>query len=226
MTWEKQGKPVGCNICSQIKNEKGWLAMNDTEKRITRPSLFLHSCCGPCSTSVVERLASDYEITVYFYNPNVTDEVEYETRKAAQISFIEQFNENPSNPYTVRFKEGPYDKRNFAKVAEGMEKEPEGGKRCEQGFILRLEKTAETASMLGYDTFATTLTVSPHKDYEVISRIGKRLSIVYGVGFLDMDFKKKAGFQRSIELSKKYNLYRQNYCGCDFANHNLGKQED
>ncbi|MGI6721788.1 MAG: epoxyqueuosine reductase QueH [Anaerovoracaceae bacterium] len=226
MDERRDGKPGGCDVDSMPKMNGEWVRMDGPDKKVARPSVLLHSCCGPCSTACVERLVPDYEVTVYFYNPNITDEEEYEKRKEAQLLFIEKFNEDPLNPYTVGFKEGPYDKRHFYEVCRGLEKEPEGGRRCQECFDLRLKKTAEEASMLGYDCFTTTLTVSSHKDYSVISRIGKRASGIYGVDFLDIDFKKKAGFQRSVELSKKYGLYRQDYCGCEFANYHLKNQED
>lgn len=182
-----------------------------------KPSLLLHSCCGPCSTSVVERLCADFHVTVFFYNPCITDEDEYRRRKEAQVSFIRQHNESLPPKEKVGFAEGPYDTKNFYCMADGLEAEPEGGKRCTGCFNQRLEKTAETAKLMGYDCFATTLTVSPHKNYELISSIGKKLAGKYNLTFLDRDFKKKAGFQRSIELSKQYGLYRQNYCGCQYS---------
>lgn len=226
MTDSRDSRPQGCDLCCENNGRDKMVEMDGMNEKKSRPSLLLHSCCGPCSTAVVERLAPDYEITVFFYNPNITDEKEYEKRKEAQLQFIEKFNEDPMNPYRVGFKEGPYDRRNYYSCCRGLENEPEGGKRCQECFRLRLEKTAETASLTGYDTFGTTLTISPHKDRDVISSLGKKIAARYGVGFLDLDFKKKGGFQRSIELSKKYGLYRQNYCGCEFANHNLKKQEE
>lgn len=182
-----------------------------------KPSLLLHSCCGPCSTSVIEQLCSEYHITVFFYNPCITGEEEYRRRKETQLSFIRDHNENLSAEERIDFREGPYDPKNFYRMTEGLEEEPEGGKRCKVCFEQRLEKTAETAKLLGYDYFTTTLTVSPHKNYALISSIGKQLAAKYKLSFLDRDFKKKAGFQRSLELSKQYGLYRQNYCGCQYS---------
>lgn len=182
-----------------------------------RPSLLLHSCCGPCSTSVIEQLCREYHITVFFYNPCITEEEEYLRRKETQLSFIRDHNENVPAEDRIDFREGPYDPKNFYRMTDGLEEEPEGGKRCKICFEQRLEKTAETARMLGCDYFATTLTVSPHKNYTMISNIGKRLAAKYRLSFLDRDFKKKAGFQRSIELSKEHGLYRQNYCGCQYS---------
>ena len=182
-----------------------------------RPSLLLHSCCGPCSTAVIERLIPDYDVTVYFYNPNVTSEIEYQKRKEAQKLVLKKFNEGRSHENEVKYREGNYNPKAFYCCAEGLEKEPEGGKRCTNCFVLRLEQTAIDASMEKFDMFATTLTVSPHKDFEVIGSIGNTLALKYGVEFLNGNFKKAAGFQRSIELSKEYGLYRQNYCGCEFS---------
>ena len=181
------------------------------------PNLLLHSCCGPCSTAVVERLVDEFDVTVFFYNPCITDEDEYKRRRDSQIKFIDKFNEEKIGITRVYFKEGEYRPTEFFNAAKGMEEEPEGGIRCSACFNQRLEKTAEAARMGGFDYFATTLTVSPHKNYKLISEIGRSIALRYGLSFLDRDFKKKDGFKRSIELSKKYELYRQDYCGCEFS---------
>ena len=182
-----------------------------------KPALLLHSCCGPCSTAVIERLVDDYDITVYFYNPCITDRDEYEKRKENQIHFIERYNLHLGGTAAVHFIEGDYDPENYFQAVAGHEAEPEGGSRCTICFTQRLEKTAEAAKLGGFPLFTTTLTVSPHKNYPLISAIGKRAAEEYDVEFLDLDFKKKAGFQRSIQMSKEYELYRQNYCGCEFS---------
>ncbi len=179
--------------------------------------ILLHSCCGPCSTACIERLLPDYKVTVFYYNPNITDREEYEKRKINQIKFIEAFNEDIPDEDRVIFIEGEYLPEDFFDVAKGLEDCPEGGERCTECFKLRLDRTAKAATVMGYPIFGTTLTVSPHKNYQLISAIGTQLAEIYELEFLDMDFKKKAGFQRSIELSKKYELYRQNYCGCEFS---------
>ena len=184
---------------------------------ITRPKLMLHSCCGPCSTAVIERLLGDYDITIFFYNPNITEDEEYEKRKATQIQFLNAYNEKVEEQDRVVFLEGEYFPDEFYRAAQGLEDEPEGGKRCTECFKLRLERTAAEGKINGYDYFGTTLTVSPHKNYPLISEIGNALAEAYGINFLDMDFKKKAGYQRSVALSKEYELYRQNYCGCSFS---------
>ncbi|MGI6735765.1 MAG: epoxyqueuosine reductase QueH [Anaerovoracaceae bacterium] len=222
---KKQSTPCDVPPCGNLTGETERPQLNDMDTWTARPSLLLHSCCGPCSTAVIERLAPDYDITVFFYNPNITDEEEYRRRRDAQLQFLRCCNEDPAIPWRIGFREGPYDRRRFYAVSRGLEREPEGGRRCQECFRLRLDKTAETASLLGFDLFTTTLTVSPHKDYRVISSIGRRLAAIYGVGFLDLDFKKKNGFQRSVELSRQYGLYRQDYCGCEFANYHLQRQK-
>ena len=193
---------------------KEYLALSKDEPAKAKPTLLLHSCCGPCSTACIEQLMADYEVTVFFYNPNIDDPEEYERRRDAQKEYLAQLNAGGGR---VAFLEGAYEPQVFLKKIQGLEGEPEGGKRCSVCFQLRLQKTAETAKMQGYDYFATTLTVSPHKDYDTISSIGKRLAYQYGVDFLDRNFKKKDGYKRSLELSKKHGLYRQNYCGCNYS---------
>lgn len=187
------------------------------EKKVEKPSLMLHSCCGPCSSSVVERLAGEFNVTVFFYNPCITDEEEYKKRREAQIQFIEKFNAERIDLADINFIEGPYEPGAFLAAAEGHETDPEGGARCVICFRQRLEKAAQTAMLSGCDYFGTTLTVSPHKNYEIISQAGREIGARYGLSFLDRDFKKQDGFRRSIELSKKYGLYRQNYCGCLYS---------
>lgn len=184
---------------------------------VSKNTLLLHSCCGPCSTACIERLIDTYKITVFFYNPNITDRDEYEKRKSSQIKFIEKYNEKLDDDNKIEFIEGEYLPEEFFHVSEGFEQEPEGGARCTECFRLRLERTAQAAIRTGNTLFGTTLTVSPHKNYTLISAIGCELANKYKIEFLDMDFKKKAGFQRSIQLSKEYGLYRQNYCGCEFS---------
>ncbi|MGN0672583.1 MAG: epoxyqueuosine reductase QueH [Anaerovoracaceae bacterium] len=185
--------------------------------RLERPSLLLHSCCGPCSTAVLERLVDDYNVTVYFYNPNITDEAEYRARLDAQKQVISYFNSSRFLMEPVGLIEGEYCPVDYFDKVKGFENEPEGGARCSLCFEMRLRASAECALQRGFEMFATTLTVSPHKNYRIISAIGNSISEEMKVGYLDMDFKKKAGFQRSVELSKEIGLYRQNYCGCEFS---------
>ena len=184
---------------------------------VNKKRLLLHSCCGPCSTACIERVLGDYKITVFFYNPNITDPEEYEKRKAAQIKFLNEYNDNLAEEEKVEFIEGEYLPEEFFNVAACYADEPEGGARCTECFKLRLERTAQAALKTGNHIFGTTLTVSPHKNYNLVSAIGCELAKKYNIEFLDIDFKKKAGFQRSIEMSKEYQLYRQRYCGCEFS---------
>ncbi len=190
--------------------------MNDVRK--VRPKILLHSCCGPCSTAVVERLSGRFDITIFFYNPNITDKEEYGKRRETQLEFIEKYNHRIDSRDRIAYLEGPYEPMLFSTAVKGLENEPEGGRRCTPCFQLRLEKTAETASMSGFDTFGTTLTVSPYKNFELINKIGMQLGMRYGLSYLGEDFKEQGGYQRSIELSRQYNLYRQHYCGCSFSN--------
>ncbi len=213
---KKSAQPQ-CNqrIFEQIPD--AMTALSGMAESVEKPALLLHSCCGPCSTAVIERLVDDYDITVYFYNPCITDWDEYEKRKESQIRFIEHYNLHLGGTSKVSFIEGDYDPENYFRMVEGYEQEPEGGSRCTICFTQRLRKTAEAAKLGGCPLFTTTLSVSPHKNYPLISAIGKGVAEEYGVEFLDLDFKKKAGFQRSIQMSKEYELYRQNYCGCEFS---------
>ncbi len=193
------------------------IAKDEAGLKVSKNRLLLHSCCGPCSTACIERLLPDYNVTVFFYNPNITDREEYEKRKEAQLKFINLYNEKLSDEDKIQFIEGEYLPEEFYNVASEYASEPEGGVRCTECFKLRLERTAQAALRTGNTVFGTTLTVSPHKNYNLISAIGWELSVKYNLEFLDMDFKKKAGFQRSIQMSKEYGLYRQNYCGCEFS---------
>jgi predicted adenine nucleotide alpha hydrolase (AANH) superfamily ATPase len=193
--------------------------MGGGEKSIAKPALLLHSCCGPCSTAVVERLAARYRLVIFFYNPNIAGREEYERRKAAQLDFIEQYNRSADKWDSLDFIEGAYEPALFEEAARAFADEPEGGARCRVCFRLRLEKAAETAALHGADAFATTLTVSPHKDYDTITQIGAQIGLRYRIHYLAEDFKKKDGYRRSVELSKRYGLYRQSSCGCRFAEH-------
>ncbi len=177
-----------------------------------KPNLLLHSCCGPCSTQVLSFLAPYFNITVLYYNPNIEPFSEYEKRKQEQIRFIKEFNHS-----NITFLDCDYDNNAFTEAVKGLENEKEGGARCPVCFRVRLEKTARVAKEKKYDFFGTTLTVSPHKNSKQINLIGHALEKRYNVKFLYSDFKKKDGYKKSIELSKQYNLYRQNYCGCNYG---------
>ncbi|MBQ6440512.1 MAG: epoxyqueuosine reductase QueH [Mogibacterium sp.] len=182
-----------------------------------KPSVLMHACCGPCSTSCVERTAADYALTLYYYNPNITDREEYYLRRDTLLHFLEAFNEEHKDMYTVGYIEGAYEPDRYIIKASPLADEPEGGRRCDLCFAMRLAETARMAKELGMEYFTTTMSVSPHKNYDKIKKLGLALEEETGVKFLDIDFKKKNGFGRSVELSKKYGLYRQNFCGCDFA---------
>jgi len=177
------------------------------------PKLFLHACCAPCSSSVIEFLRDNFDITIYFFNPNIYPEKEYIRRLTELRQFLKDFDKGNK----IGFIHEEYSPLEFAACAKGYEEEKEGTGRCSKCFDLRLSKTAGKAKELNFDYFTTTLTVSPHKNAEVINSTGISLSETYGIKFLVSDFKKKNGFKRSIELSAEYGLYRQNYCGCEFS---------
>ena len=176
----------------------------------SRPKLLLHSCCGPCSSAVLELLTRYFDTTVFFYNPNILPAEEFEKRLYWQKYLLEKA------PFCsdVKLIVPDRDEDAFLAAAKGLENEPEGGARCTECFSLRLGRTAETARDLGFDVFCTSLTVSPHKNAARINAIGERLAPEFGVRWLPSDFKKKDGYRRSIELSREYGLYRQAWCGC------------
>lgn len=183
-----------------------------TKEEIT-PTLFLHSCCAPCSSYVLYYLSNYFKITVFYYNPNISPEDEYKERVKEQIRLI---NEMPVKN-KVEFIEGDYEPEVFYDMAKGMEDYKEGGERCFKCYELRLRKLAILAKKLGFDYFTTTLSISPLKNAAKLNEIGLSLENEYGIKYLLSDFKKKEGYKHSIELSKEYNLYRQNYCGCAFS---------
>lgn len=177
------------------------------------PTLLLHSCCGPCSSHCLEVLSKYFLVTVLWYNPNIQPEAEYSLRLENQKKLIGAL----KTVHPVQLKVLDYDPNEFFLAVKGLENEREGGLRCTECFLLRLENTVRVAKELGFDYFTTTLTVSPHKNAPLINGIGYSLSEQYGVKFLPSDFKKKNGYKRSIELSKEFDLYRQNYCGCVYS---------
>lgn len=183
------------------------------EKRQKAPSLLLHSCCAPCSSYVLEYLSNYFEITTFYYNPNIYPESEYTKRILEQQTLIAKM----KTCHPISFMAGNYDKDRFYEMARGMEHLKEGGERCFRCYELRLREAAEVAKKCSFDYFATTLSISPLKNATRLNEIGMRLSKEYGVAYLPSDFKKKNGYKRSIELSKKYGLYRQDYCGCEFS---------
>lgn len=188
-------------------------------------TLLLHSCCAPCSSYVLEYLRNYFRITVFYYNPNITQEAEYRKRVEEQKRLILEFNRQYKEQqekgecsfYPIEIVEGDYDNTLFLNHVKGLEDCREGGERCQVCFSIRLEETARQAAAMKMQYFTTTLTISPLKNAATINEIGKRMEMKYGVAFLPSDFKKKNGYKRSIELSKEYHLYRQDYCGCAFS---------
>ena len=184
---------------------------NESKSRV--PRLLLHSCCAPCSSYVLEYLSDYFEITVFYYNPNISPAEEYEKRAAEQQHLIREL---PAK-HPIHLVVGAYEPERFYAVSRGLEQVPEGGERCFRCFRLRLEEAAKMAAEGGFDYFATTLTISPLKNAQKLNEIGDELSELYKVEHLPSDFKKKNGYKRSVELSALYGLYRQNYCGCVFS---------
>lgn len=178
-----------------------------------RPSLLLHSCCGPCSTYVLEYLSQYFNITVFYYNPNIYPPEEFEKRTVEQKKLIEKM--FPDN--SVGFVEGQYDDDRFYETVKGLEDVPEGGERCFKCYRLRLEETAKKAQEGDFEYFTTTLSISPHKNAQKLNEIGEAVAKEYGLKYLLSDFKKKNGYKRSCELSAQYEIYRQDYCGCVFS---------
>lgn len=176
-----------------------------------KPKLLLHACCGVCSSSVLEKLTPYFDITILYYNPNIFPEEEYIKRYNTLNELVNKMN------LDVNIICMDYDYSEFKSVVRGLENEKEGGARCSKCFLLRLEKTASLAKENGFDYFCTTLSVSPYKDSERLNSFGKLFEEKYGVKYLYSDFKKKEGYKRSNELSRKYNLYRQHYCGCEYS---------
>jgi hypothetical protein len=193
-------------------NNPNTLNKKDEEK----PTLLLHICCAPCATHTLEQLRKDFNVTGFFYNPNIQPETEFKRRleETKRLAAIMDF--------TVIFLEEGQDK--WSESTKGYEDEPEGGQRCSICYKLRLEKTAQYAKAKGFAGFTTTLTISPHKQASIINEIGRELADNYGISFYNADFKKKNGFKKSSELSKKYHLYRQSYCGCLFSLYNRKKR--
>jgi predicted adenine nucleotide alpha hydrolase (AANH) superfamily ATPase len=174
-----------------------------------RKSVLLHTCCGPCSSACIERLRKYFDVTVYFYNPNVEPFEEYLKRKETQIKLLKDLD--------IPYIDADYDNDYYRSQVKGLESEREGGARCPVCFKIRLKRTAEVAKENNFDYFCTSLTVSPHKNSDIINKIGHAIGESIGIKFLYSDFKKREGYKRSIELSKEYELYRQDYCGCLFA---------
>ena len=190
-----------------LEMEKQMEKINGGEK------ILLHACCAPCSSACIERLAEVFEIYIYYFNPNITIEDEYKKR----LDEIDGFISKLDTKYPIHLVKGEYDPKVFFKISKGLENEPERGKRCYKCYELRLDDTAKMADKMNIKYFASTLTLSPYKNSDWVNEIGELLDKKYNSHYLYSDFKKKNGYKRSIELSKKYNLYRQNYCGCVYS---------
>lgn len=194
-----------------MKENYNNLFKNEVANFDKKHSILLHSCCAPCSSHVISALKDYFDITILYYNPNISPIQEYEKRKQEQINFIKQLD------CGIKIMDCDYDNDVYEECIKGLENEKEGGARCLKCFRLRLEKTAKLASVNNFDYFCTTLTVSPYKNSQVINSIGKELMDIYNVKWLYSDFKKEEGYKHSIVLSKQYNLYRQDYCGCIYS---------
>ena len=191
-------------------------------------TLLLHSCCAPCSSYCMEYLREYFRITVFFFNPNITEQAEYEKRVAEEERLIAAYNKQVADgcfagmhstlgAQRIEMLKGPYCPQDFYEMAKGYEQCSEGGERCMRCYALRLKETAKTAARGGYDFFTTTLSISPLKNASALNEIGGRLAEEYGVPYLYSDFKKKNGYKRSVELSAQFGLYRQDYCGCVYS---------
>ena len=180
------------------------------------PRLFLHSCCAPCSSYTLEYLSNYFDITVYYFNPNISPKEEFDKRFAEQKRLIDSL--PAKNP--IKLVLGEYNYDDFLQIARGYENVAEGGERCFRCYRMRLESTARIAKEQGFDYFCTTLSISPLKNSQKINQIGYEVAQKYGIKWLPSDFKKREGYKRSIELSREYNLYRQNFCGCIFSKEN------
>lgn len=196
------------NYQIEMEREIAWLNAQNAH-----PRLLLHSCCAPCSSAVLERLTPFFEITVFYYNPNIAPEAEFRHRAEEQRRLIDVL----PHVQPIHFLCGNYDFRRFDRIARGYESVKEGGERCTRCFMLRIGETARMAKKLSFDYFTTTLSISPLKDAQRLNQIGAALSEKFGVKYLFSDFKKKNGYLRSCELSAAYGLYRQDYCGCVFS---------
>lgn len=185
----------------------------DHEKKGEVPRVLMHSCCGPCSTSCMERLTSQFDVTILYYNPNIYPETEYAHRVREQERLVDAF----PHKHELHFQKENYDPREFYDIVKGYEAEPEGGARCFLCYELRLRRAAEVARKEGFDYFTTTLSVSPLKNADKLNEIGERVGREVGIPWLVSDFKKKNGYLRSVELSEEFGMYRQDYCGCVYS---------
>jgi predicted adenine nucleotide alpha hydrolase (AANH) superfamily ATPase len=185
------------------------MMMNIINSLTEKKSILLHSCCGPCSSACIDRLKEYFDITVVYYNPNIEPIDEYIHRKNEQVRLLKEWN--------IKYLDCDYDNDLWVDTTKYLTKELEGGKRCSVCFGIRLKYTANMAKRLGFDYFGTTLTVSPHKDSQLINKIGGSIGSNLGIKYLYSDFKKRDGYKKSCEFAKQYNLYRQDYCGCLYS---------
>lgn len=185
------------------------------------PSLLLHACCAPCSSACLEYLNENFDITVFYYNPNISPKAEFEKRLEEEKRLISEMLPDKN----IKVIEGSYNYSDFLEAVKGLESVAEGGERCFKCYRLRLEKTAQLAKEMHFDYFCTTLSISPLKNSQKINEIGFETAEKFGVKWLPSDFKKKEGYKRSIELSRQFNLYRQNFCGCIFSKKEENKNE-
>ncbi|MCR5100783.1 MAG: epoxyqueuosine reductase QueH [Butyrivibrio sp.] len=210
--------------------------IDDFKVRGEHPRILLHACCAPCSSYCLEYLREYFDITLFYYNPNITMADEYHKRVAEAERLIGEYNRqveeqdfegmnSDENARMIELLEGIYNPSDYINAIKGLESCPEGGERCTKCFELRLEESARIAKEKGYDYFTTTLTISPMKDADRLNLIGQKMGEKYGVKFLPSDFKKKNGYKRSIELSHKFGLYRQDFCGCAFSKAEREKQK-
>jgi epoxyqueuosine reductase len=171
--------------------------------------ILLHSCCAPCSAHVIQELAKEYKVTLFYFNPNIFPEEEYQKRLSEAQKYLQKIN--------INLIEGEYDHQSWLEQVKGYEDEPERGKRCHICYQMRLEKTAQKAKELGFDVFCSTLSISPHKDAKMINQIGLELSEKYNIIYLESDWKKQEGFKKACNISREEGFYRQEYCGCEFS---------
>ena len=171
--------------------------------------LLLHTCCGPCVINVIKQLSQNYEVTVFYFNPNIHPRKEYLVRKNEITKYLDKIGAD--------FIEGEYNTKKWFELTQGLEHEPERGKRCDICFEFRLGETVKKAKELGMDAFATSLSISPHKNYQSISSIGQRLAREHNIEFVDHDWKKQDGYKHACEMARDEGFYRQNYCGCVYS---------
>lgn len=195
--------------------------IEENKKNNLVPTILLHSCCAPCSSHVIDVLSKHFNITILYYNPNIEPYEEYLKRKEEEIRFIKEYN----NTNRLDIIDCDYDNEKYHELVKGLEDCKEGGNRCFKCYRMRLEYTAIKAKELNYDYFGTTLTVSPYKNSQKLNEIGEELENKYNIKYLYSDFKKNNGYKHSIEMSKEYNLYRQNYCGCIYSQRKNEKEE-